>query len=280
MLWVPQKGVVKAISNYGLVGTTTPGTGLPSNGTTLLDGAVTEIISAAANVQDSWGIEVVVIASGALTTASEACVDILIGGATDDVLIPALICGYAVPFSNGGGSGQRYLFPLHIPQGVRIAAQLASVRTSITAQILVTLFGGSPPPWRVGRKVTAIGTQVNNARGQALTAPGTSGGAATVTEMVASSAEDYFAFLPGFQPATDTSVVQAYVNIGIGVGAATEERIGTWFYKKDTNEDVAGPMPCFPCFRDVPAGTRLSLLASTSNSANDADQDGMIYAVS
>lgn len=276
MLWVPQKGVVNQITNSGIVGSATPGTGVPSNATTLLDGAVTEIISAANNVQDSWGIYIMITATSLAATASEACMDILIGGATDDVLIPALICGY----QNINQSWATYLFPLHIPGGVRIAASLASVRVSITSQVVITLLGGSPPPWRCGSRVTTYGTQINNARGKAVT-PAQSGAAASVTEMTASTSEDHFAFMPGFQPATDVSITAVNHNIGIGVGAATEERMlgASWWYMSFTTELFPGPLPCFPAFYDVPAASRLSLLASNS-STNDAAFDGLIYAVS
>jgi hypothetical protein len=273
MLWTMQSDI-KVVTNYGIVGTATPGTGIASNATTLLDGAVTEILSAANNNQESWGILVNVLATGASATASEAKCTLLIGGATDDVLIPDLICGYS-PASQGGYS---YFFPLHIPGGVRLAAFLTSVRTSITARVLVQLFAGGVPPFRVGAKVDVLGTEINGARGKAVT-PTASGGTASVTEMIASSAYNYFALSPGFQPATDTTITPAgHVNIGIGVGAATEERIGSWMFYKDTAEDCGTAGTIIPAFRNVPAGTRISLLASNSG-ANDAAYDGHIYAV-
>lgn len=275
MLWTPQKGRVKLITNGGIVGSATPGTGVPSSGTTLLDGAVTELISAAANVQDSWGIYINVTASGASTAAAEATMDILVGGATDDVLIESLIVGYATASSYGRG----YYFPVHIPAGLRVAATLASVRTGITSQVLVTLYGGGVPPHRVGRKVTTYGSKINNARGQAVS-PTASGGAASVTQMTAATAADHFAFVPGFQAATDTTITPAgHVNIGIGVGADTADRIGTWYFTKDTVEAITGPIPPMPAYCDVLAGSRLVMLASNSG-ANDAAYDGLIYAVS
>lgn len=274
MLWLPQKGRTRTITNAGITGGAAPGTGLPSNATTLLDGAVTQIIDSATNNQDWWGIDIWISATGASAIAAEACVDILIGGATDDLLIPALICGYSL----ASGAGYHYFFPLHIPQGKRIAATLASVRTSITARIVITLYGGDPPLFRVGSRVDALGTQINNARGQAIT-PAASGGTASVTELIASTARDYFAFLPGFQAATDTALTPTgYVNVGIGVGASVEERIGTWNFSKTTGEDMGGPFPFMPCFKDVPAGTRVTMLASNSG-ANDAAYDGLVYAV-
>lgn len=272
MLWVPQKGLIKAITNGGIVGTLTPGTGVASNATTLLDGAVTEIISAAANIQDSWGIEIWISATASAATAAEACMDVLIGGATDDVLIAALICGYA-PRS----AAYRYFFPLHIPQGKRIAVRHANVRTSVTAQVIMTLYGGGTPLWRVGSRVTTYGTQINNARGQAVT-PTASGGTASITQMTASSTYDHFAFLPGIQTATDTTTTTGYLNTGIGVGASVEDRIGTWWFSTSSSEENSGPLPSLPAFCDVPAGSRLSLLVSNSGT-NDAAYDGLIYAV-
>jgi hypothetical protein len=265
----------KDISNAEIVGTISPGTDIVSNATTLLDGTIIECISAANNIQDSWGITILLTGTGTAATASETCVDILIGGATDDVLISALICGYTTRTSGW----RQYFFPLHIPQGKRIAALSAGVQTSKTMHVVIYLHGGGVPPFRVGKKVDTLGTQINNARGQAIT-PAQSGAAASVTEMIASTTVDYYAFLPGFQVATDTDVTNAgMMNIGIGVGASTEDRIGTWWFDRNTNESMNGPVPPIPAFHDVPAGSRITMLASNSTT-NDAAYDGLIYAVS
>lgn len=276
MLWVPTQGAPTIITNGGIVGTALPWTEVPENASTNTYGAVTELISAANNTQESWGIEIVIWGTGASAAASEAACDILIGGATDDVLISSLLCGYSY---QAGFS--RYFFPLHIPRGVRIAAQVSTVRTGITSlpRVGVWLYGGGVPPFPVGRKVTTYGTKINNSRGQAVT-PTASGGAASVTQMTASSTEDHFYFLPGFQPATDTTITpQGWMNVGIGVGASTEQRIGTWWYQKDTAEQWVGPLPGLGSFAHVDAGQRLTLLVSNSG-ANDAAYDGLIYACS
>jgi len=279
MLWNPQASMTRVISNGGIVGSATPWTGVPSNATTLLDGAVTELISAANNTQDSWGFEVHISATGAAATASEAALDLLIGGATDDILASALLCGYCLGGNTAASGSIRYFFPVHIPAGLRIAAVLASVRTSITARVGLWLYGGSPPPYRVGRKITTYGTQANNARGVALSVAA-SGATANVTEMTASSTYDHFYMIPGFQPATDTTITPGgWVNIGIGVGASTEQRIGTWWFGKDTTESMVGPVPNLGAFVNVASGQRLTILASNSGT-NDAAYDGLIYAVS
>lgn len=274
MLGTVQFGDVRTVTNYGIVGAASIGTAVPENATTLLYGTVTELISAANNIQDSWAIEIMVLETTASAVAGESSVDILIGGATDDVLIKGLLVGgaySAVP--------RTFFFPLHIPAGVRIAAQLASVRTAITdPRVVVTLYGGCPPPFRVGHKVTTYGTQINNARGQAVT-PTASGGTASVTEMTASSTDAHFYFLPSFQVSVDTTVNLRNINLGIGVGAATEERIGTWWVMSNASEQQFGLFPTLGAFRNVPASTRLTLLASNSGT-NDTNYDGLIHAVS
>lgn len=274
MLWTPQVGEVQVVSNSGAVGSATPWTAVVSGATADTYGTVTELISAAANVRDNWGIQIVITGSGASATAAQASVDILIGGATDDVLISSLLCGYAYQTSHVS-----YLFPLHVPEGVRIAARASSVRLSASLRVACYLYGGGVPPWKVGRKVVTYGTKINNSRGQAV-APGASGAAMTSTQMTASTSQDHFAFMLGLQPATDTTITpNGYVNTQIGVGAATEDRIGpNYWWGKDTTEQWSGPWPSFPTFQKVPSGTRLALLASNSG-ANDAAYDGHIYAV-
>lgn len=271
MLLTPQLGDMKTITNMSIVGTATPGTGVPPGGTTLTYGTVTELISAANNTQDSWLVEVLVIDNGGSAVANQSTLDILIGGATDDVLIPSIICG-----STFAATAHSYMFPVHVPRGVRIAARLASLSTTITPRVIIKLHGGGTPPFRVGSQIVALGTKIDNARGQAVT-PTASGGAASVTQMIASTTEDYFYFYPGFQCSTDTTVNDRNINIGIGVGAATEERIGTWLWLSDAGEHQR-IYPDWGVFRDIPAGQRLSLLASNSGT-NDAAYDGLIYAV-
>lgn len=272
MLAIPQFGDVKVVSNSGIVGTASPGTAVPEGASANTYGTVTEIISAANNVFDSFGISVTILDTAASAVASQCSVDILIGGATDDVLISSLLCGWVY-----AATSVSYFFPVHVPGGVRIAARLSTPRTSITnPQVTVDLFGGSAPPWRVGHKVVTYGTKIDNSRGQAVT-PTASGGTASVTEMTASSSMDHFYFYPGFQMATGTTLTLKTYNIGIGVGASTEERIGTWWWRGDTGEKST-MWPQMGAWRNVAAGTRLSLLVSNSGT-NDTAYDGHIYAV-
>lgn len=284
MLWGTQHGDVLITTNEGIVGTLTPGTAVPSHATTAdTAGTVTEIISAANNVRDSWGISIFIHATGASGVRSEAVMDILIGGATDDVLISGLICGYSGSSTNPSGLGHTYFFPLHIPAGVRIAARLTSRRTAINSYIIIRLHGGCAPPFRIGRKVTTYGTRGSASSGQNITIEGSGASASTVNQITASTSEDHFCFALGIQPIGFANILAGSLSLALLLGASTEERVGTWRWWKDAAESMSGPFPSLPAFREIAAGSRLSLKGSsgTAETITGANYwNALIYAVS
>jgi len=275
MLLLPQKGRQRIITNDGVVGTLTPGTAVTTGATAPVKGTAVEIISAASNTQDSYGIVVQASNYALAATLSEGALDILIGGATDDIIIPNLLMGYCPDNSVVGN--KTWFFPLLIPAGVRIAAQAAGTRVSTAMRVRVQLIGGQTPPWKVGSKVTTYG--MGTVPNGTTIVPGASGAAQTVTQITASTTEDHFAFFPSFQPSADTTVVNKAVIIGIGVGASVEDIIGQWWYGFGVNEEVSGPYWPWPAFADVPSGTRLTMLASSSG-ALETGYNGVIHAVS
>jgi hypothetical protein len=279
MLWVPHQGDEDVISNTQIVAPSSGlmGTAVPDGASVNTYGTVTELISAANNTRDSWAIEIGFMATTTPSAlAGEGALDILIGGATDDVLINSLLVGGTY---NGGS--RSYFFPLHIPAGLRIAARFSSGYAHTTEPgVVVTLYSGSAPGgMKSGRKVTTYGTKASNSRGQAIT-PGASGAAGSWTQLTAATTEDHFYFMPGFQVEVDTTIGNPGLeNVGIGLGAATEERIGTWWFSKNSVEGQSGPNPARGTARWVPSGTRLTMAASVSTVA-DTNHGGLIYAVS
>lgn len=275
--WLPSSGDLQVVSNSGTVGTSNPGTAVPDGASVNTYGTVTEVISAAANLYGADAIEIMVCNTlNPSALVGEMSLDILIGGATDDVLISSLLIG-----GSYYGGPRSYWFPLSIPAGVRLAAQISAGAAQTTEpRVVVHLYKWGTPPFRTGRKVTTYGTKVNNSRGVAVT-PTASGGAASVTQITASTSEDHFYFMPGFQVSTDTTISTAtFINVAIGFGAATEERSQqTWWFSKNAAESQSGPWPSWGESRDVPSGTRLTILASNGG-ANDTAHDALIYAVS
>ena len=173
--------------------------------------------------------------------------------------------------------GINYFFPLHIPQGKRIAAQISCFTASRIFGVSVWLLGGGVPAFRTGRKVTTLGTKASNSQGAPFV-PGTSGAVST-TEIVASTSEDYFAILPGYQVETDTAWGTQFMHLGVGIGASTEQRLGTWIYSHSSTEENFGPSPPFPAFKPIPSGSRLTVLASNSG-GNETVHGTLFYAVS
>ena len=263
------------VTNGQIVGTGAPGTSV-AEGTSPDFGSIVELISAAANDQESWGIWVFVnINQNPSATAGGACFDILAGDAgSEEVIIPGLLVGGAY-----GTASRSWYFPLLIPPGTRISARCATeVAHASNPSVLVELYGGGIAPHSVGSKVTTYGTKVNDARGQAIT-PSQSGAAASATQLTAATSDDHFYFLPSFQVEVDTTIsTQTFVNVGIGAGTGSGDRLGTWWFGKDASERQSGPFPQRASISRVPAGTRLVLLASNGGT-NDSNYGGLIHAV-
>lgn len=126
MLWFPTKGRLRSESNVGSVGDTTPGTTVTTGTTFSNKGTPAELIAATAF--DSFFI--VIVASGYAISGfgSRGCLDILIGAATEAVLIPNLLMGYCGDWLGSGGvdsAPKCWAFPLYIPAGSRLATQAA-----------------------------------------------------------------------------------------------------------------------------------------------------------
>lgn len=280
MLLVPQKGIERWQLNDSIsgVGSTTPGDSVVTGGASSTKGTPVQLIASTAF--DAYWLSIVASAYGAAGVASDGALDILVGAATEEVLIPNLLMGGC------GGLGlalthgpKQWDFPLYIPAGTLIAAQAAGRRLSTGVRVYVIVYGGDGcPKTRIGSKVTTygMGTVPN---GTAIT-PGASGVEGGHTEIVASTSEDHFALIPSFQTGNDTSQNLRGFNVDIGVGAAAEEILSqTYRYGTDSSECMTGPFPCRPTFVDVPSGSRLTLRVSNSGT-NDGAYDGVIHAVS
>lgn len=282
MLWVPQKGILRVAHNTGSVGSLNIGTAVTTGAASNNKGSVATLISNLAF--DAYWITVMAYDYALSATACEGMLDIMIGDVTsqNQVLIPNLLMGHcagpnlaAIP----AGVGKIWHFPLYIPAGAYIGAQAAGARTSTAFRVAVYLYGGHGyPPWRVGTRVVSYPTAPSVPRGQAITiGNGAEGG---WTQVVASSSVAHFAFLPSYQPETDTSVTQKAVTVDVGFGAAAAEELlsdyGEW-YVMGTGEGVSNH-PGYPIFADVPASTRLVVRASGS-AAGDTAQGVMLHCV-
>lgn len=276
MLWQPRKGDERCEHNTGAVGTVTIGTAVTTSGTASVKGTPAELITSTA----FRSTRCVIIATeyAASGVASDGALDILIGAATEEVLIPNLLMGYC-PSSNGGQGCKMWEFPLDIPSGSRIAAQAAGLRLSTAFRVAIYLYGGSGyAQGPVGTKVTTYGiTTVPNGT---TVAPGASGAEGAFTQITASTTEPCIAIVPSMQFTNQTSVANRALALDIGVGAATEEEIMAQIHwHTNSTEYIVGPLNPRPAFKAVPQGSRLAVRMSNS-STNSAGYDVALHCVS
>lgn len=277
MFWHPgSKNKLRRVGNLGSVGSLTFGTNVPTHASSSsTKGTATELLSAAQVSFDVYWVRILVSNVGTGGVTSETAVDLLGGSSTEEVLIANMLAGGA---SSGTRAPRVWDFPLYIPAGTRLAAQAASVRTGINITVGIQLYGGDGiPPWRVASKITTygMGTVPN---GTAIT-PGASGAEGSWTQIVASTTEDHWGFVPSFQVSADTTVNARGLSVDIGVGASSEVEIGgPYIYETDTAEIMSGPYCTLPAYQDVPGGSRLALRAS--NSGTNDSYNGVIHAFS
>jgi hypothetical protein len=279
-LWIPQKGNLLTESNVAAVSTLNIGSTVTTGAASTTKGTVVQLIASTAF--DAYWIEIMACDYALSATACEGMLDILIGSATEEILIPNLLMGHcsgpnlaAIPASNG----KTWAFPLYIPAGSRIAAQVAGIRLSTAMRVAVSLHGGHGiPPFRVGSKVVTYPVSPTVPRGVAITVGNATEGG--WTEIVAATTEDHFCVVPSLQPATDTTITQKTLQMEVGVGAATEEQIGgSYTWTTGTGEGMTGPWPAMPIFTDIPSGTRLVARVSGS-AAGDTATDVALHCVS
>ncbi|MCI0349062.1 MAG: hypothetical protein L0Z53_06515 [Acidobacteriales bacterium] len=277
MLWVPQMGLGRVEHNVGAVGTATIGTAVTTGAASSTKGADATLIASTAF--ETYWVRIIATGYAAVATNSRGCLDIWTGTDPEEVIIPNLLFGGCACISGSARIGAKsWEFPLYIPAGTAVGARAAGDRVSTAVHVAIFLFGGDAlPPFRVGRKVTTYGiTTVPN--GTSVT-PGASGAEGTFTEIVASTTEDHFAFLPSYQLGGDTTQSNNRLFVDIGAGAATEEEILQSAIFISSGDESCMNLPIWPAFHDVPSGTRLAMRASNSGT-NDAAYDGAIHAVS
>lgn len=282
-LWVPQHGVVRVQHNLTGIGTVAPGTAVTTGGSSSTKGSAVQLI--ASTSFDAFEIIIMVSNYAASAITSKACLDIMVGAATEEVIIPDLLAGHAGMTTAAVNQGPKHWkFPLYIPAGSRISARAAGSRTGTDMRVCVFIRGGNvSPPFRVGSKVVTYGIGTVPA-GTPVTHGNASEGA--WTQVTASTSEYHWACLPSFQGPTDTTLTPLRTfELDIGIGAATEELLGGYeqgyMYRVDTLESIGGPYNYYePVFADIPASSRLTARLSADGGADAAAYEVALHCVS
>lgn len=191
-------------------------------------------------------------------------------------IIDNLAAGYASGYGTNG-EGVVYRFNLRIANGVKIGCRIQALIGSDTVQVAITVKGNPTNPGlvRVGTAVTTIGADTANSGGVIIAGGGAADGA--WTQMIASSAADYWAWEFGYQ-CQDTVFTGGCLHIDIGTGAAAAEVpiVQDLIIYKQTTEVIAKPIvnAVYP----VAAATRIS--ARIQAQGNEANQSVILYATS
>ena len=279
MLNLFRKGITRHETNASIVGQSPMfGTSVTTGASSSTKGTAVQLIASTAF--DAYLVRVTCGGYGSAGLASEGCLDILLGAATEHVLIPNLLMGYCggLDTTSADVGPKSWLFPLYIPSGTRIAAQAAGARTSAACYVTVDLYGGNGyPDFEPGTRVTTygIGTVPN---GVTIT-PGASGATGSWTQITASTSEEHKYLVPSFQVSTDLTTNRRHFTVEMGIGAATEELISQPYrFQTGTNEFMSS-IEGIPQRLDIPSGTRLVMRASNSGT-NDGPYNGVIHGVS
>jgi hypothetical protein len=252
-----QSGLAKVV---GSVPASTQGTTI-TTGSANVKGSYVELTSATAN-DANW---VLVHLGNAASAGSNHLVDIAIGAATEQVIIPDLNMMSKAAGANFGS----YLFPIFIPAGSRLTAR-AQGPAATTLEVVLTLFsgtmlaGGAPPSIvsAYGAVASSLGTAIDGV---------TANTEGAWTQIAAATDRDHCWWCVSGRIGDATLAAVTRWMIDLGIDTATEtEIVGDLYFTADITSDLPyNPVVCFPYF--VPAGSRITA-RMRSNVATSGDR--------
>ena len=252
------------VHSYGAVsGASSLATQLTAGSTAHTKGAVVQLTSATTH-DAAW---VLVQLSGA-STGADYLVDLMIGEAPEQVIIPDMyVSGRAATADFGP-----YLFPLFIPAGSRLAARCQASTASATLRISVVLIaptllmGGSRPSVvaSYGATANSLGTNID---------PGeTANTDSAWVEITPSTVRDHHWLVIAGRFGNRNLSAETSWRLSIGIGEDPEQvLIPNLHMSADVTSDAPYcPVVCLPVF--IPAGSRLTARVRSS-STTDGDRD-------
>jgi len=250
---------------------TTKGTALTAGGSAHVLGSVVELLSAADNLYQSSGLTVIIFTD----PVAEARFQIVLTMGADDV--PFLWDLYASESATtaDGESVFQYNFPIGIPSGVKIGAQVRSTTASEVATVAIIRSVGGAPGYQfcypIGSDPAATaGTTV------ARTSSNTFGGWVEMDPSIPYAIKGFA--VAGIKDAGSWS--EANISYQVGVGAAGEEiiiRSGDLIRQLAREATSNAVSPFVPV--GVAAGQRIAMRAQSSVNDIDSDLDYIIYGV-
>jgi hypothetical protein len=252
------------------------GTTITAGATANTKGSYTQLI--ASTPFDADWIEVE-ITWGSVPTGGEILVDIAVGaaGSEQDMISNLQYC------DSSAYSFSRYLFPIRVSAGTRIAARSQCNTGSATIHVKVNLMGsGFISPFPLSR-VTTYGANTSDSGGTSIDPGGVANTKGAYTEIAAATSDPIRGLFLAIGIQANTARTAGTWLVDIAVGAAGSEQIIIpnlgLVASGDTDLIMPSTIGILPC--SIPAGTRVAVRAqSTITDAADRLFDLIIYGVS
>jgi hypothetical protein len=200
---------------------------------------------------------------GAITgNVNNVLVDISVGATGSEVVVASNLHADV----QGGVTAEGYLFPVCIPAGTKISARVQTEFTSLNSiYVEVQLYEGGFPQVE-GAGLDDIGTVTSGASALTTVIQGASGTKGSYTVLISSTARDYAGLLVAVHDAISTGILNVD-SIDIAVGATGSEKIiipdALYFVRSQMILSAV----YVPYFIPIPAGTKISAAASSSNAS-------------
>lgn len=234
----------------------TMGTTLTASGSIHTLGSKTQLV-AATTYEAEW-CRIIFINSSVSATLTDQLCNIYIGAGGSEVpLISNLQSGWAAAITLGVPVA--YWFPLRIPRGSRISADLQALIASDTVNVLFDYGVSNGEHW-VGSGVETLGADTANSRGTAVTPGGASEGSWT---SIGTSGRKYRYLNMGAMGNNDTTIVAETITWDVGSGSALLQDMSDNYTIDLAAESQSQWTPRgWTC--DVPSGTALQLRGQSS----------------
>ena len=209
-------------------------------------------------------------------TTQNAYVDIGIGTSAADVFpIIDKLCGSHA----AAGLGRSYFLPIRIPAGMNIYARHQNTVASKNISVQISTFGGNMNPgnYPCFAEAVALGATIASTTGTTVT-PGASAEGAW-TQIVASTTEDFSGLMISGVFNVDTTLTANLVTtFDIGIGASGQEKsvgenilVNMPAGQVATSSDERAVSVSYPTLIGVPVGSRISVRASGSTTADSSN---------
>ena len=251
-LLVPAPRAIPREANFSGRPADTMGTTLTASATPhALPTSPTEIIASTAAHTDL--IEVTIQNIFGAATNTDALVNVYVGTAGSEVvLLPNLLGGWSVTLTGSAGI-RRYRFPLRIPRGSRISADLRALIADETAQVMVALYAVEGMGWS-GAGVETLGADTSASRGTDVTPGTTSDGTLT---SIGTTSRTYRYVLPAVMGNADTTLTSGAHACDIGTASAAIAGLEEFLFFGSGAEWQESPDNGQGRFVDVASGTAL-----------------------